>query len=130
METSSKDLKGGLKVNPTKRIRDAILKEEYLTAFSHAVTYFVLFGFILLERKLKGKVGDDKLELVNVPGIIILLYVLGIIKQPEYNTMMTVKSARNKMIHPKGGVMYVPDDEERRAISKSVAYIEGLLEKI
>ena len=123
-------MKGGFKVNPTKRIKDAIVNEDYLSAFSSAVTYFELFGFILLERKLKGKVGGDKLTLVNVPGIIILLYVLDIIEQPTYDTMMKVKGVRNKLIHPVEGTMYDPNDEDKRALSKSIHCIEELLRKI
>jgi hypothetical protein len=123
-------LKSGFKVNPANKIKNAILNEDYLSSLSHAVTYFGLFGFVILRKKLKGKISSDKLEYLNVHAIIILLYSLDIIEQSTYDTMMIVKTIRNKMIHPKKGIMYEPNDEEKRAISKSVECVEELLEKI
>ncbi|MBL7167227.1 hypothetical protein ISS40_01010 [Candidatus Bathyarchaeota archaeon] len=117
-------------MNPVKRIKDAINNEDYLSAFSSAVTYFQLFSYILLARKLKGKIGSEKLEKLNVPGIIMLSHVLKIIDQPEYCTMWDVLSARNKLVHPNEGVMHDPTDEEKRALSKSILCIGKLLQKI
>jgi len=130
MGKGSEDLKGGFKVNPAKKIKNAIHNEDFLSAFSHAVTYFELFGFVILRKKLRGKISSDKLEKLSVHTIIILLCALEIIEQPTYNTMMVVKTVRNKIIHPEKGIMYEPNDEEKRAISKSVECVEELLEKI
>ena len=117
-------------MNPAKKIENAIHNEDFLSAFSHAVTYFELFGFVILRKKLRGKISGDKLEKLSVHTIIILLCALEIIEQPTYNTMMAVKTVRNKIIHPEKGIMYEPNDEEKRAISKSVECVEELLEKI
>ena len=124
------DLKSGFKVNPTKRIKDSINNEDYLSAFASAITYFQLFSYILLVRELKGKIGSEKLEKLNIPGIIILSHVLNIIDQPEYCIIWDVLSARNKLIHPNKGAMYDPTGDEKRALSESILCIEELLRKI
>jgi len=123
-------LKGGFVVNPRKKIEKVLDHDDLLPAFSLIVTYFDVFGFQILQREMKGVISRKVLNELNVHGKIVLLRALKLIEKKTYTDMLALKRRRNRMIHPKKGVMVHPTEKDIALGDRALGIIDELVKKV
>ena len=106
-------------INPDKEIDDATENEDWVSAFTTAVSYFEYYGARIIKKRcesLEIPRYKDIVKNMGVSNIVLILRLLNMVDRDTYQKIRKTIQERNKLIHPeRGGIGYRYSKQKDRA---------------
>jgi len=131
---SSKNKKWKKAPSPEEVIDESIQREDWVSAFSNAVSYFEHWGYwklywycleedIHVERKIKS---------ISVSNLTLVLHLLKLIDTNTFSKMQKTIDERNKLLHPilRGQGISYRDAKDRDRATEILADAKCCIEKL